>query len=465
MINRILIRIKVVQLLYSHLLIERRFSLESQPTPPTKEKRFAYNLYLDLLYLLVRIAEKSGGRNGSPLSENPFIKNLRSEEKIRSLTVKYQQEPFPFESVIDQLAEKVKDSNIAKNLKRKDSSNFSAEMVVWRDIYTTIVAPDPTLAALIARQPNYSMRAEERAKEMIEATFTSYFSSQSHSDDALKSLRQSLDKARELYFRLLMLIVDLTKLRESQLHDNMQKYLPTEADKYPDMRFCDNALAARLQELPEFTDYVEKHSLSWLAEDRPAMERLLKAVMASDYYKDYMAFPATDLATDCGLWRDLLRHVIFQNVDFLELLEDQSVFWNDDLEIIGTFVLKTIKRIEEGEKEQPILAMYKDEEDARFGKELFMAVVNNREQYRALIDEFVNKSHWDTERLAFMDVVITMTAIAEILEFPKIPTSVSVNEYIELAKSYSTPKSGAFVHGLLGAITGKLRQDGLLTKE
>ena len=173
MINRILIRIKVVQLLYSHLLIERRFSLESQPTPPTKEKRFAYNLYLDLLYLLVRIADKAAGRSGSPLSENPFIKNLRNEEKIRSLAIKYQQEPFPFESVVDQLAEKVKESNIAKNLKRKDSSDFSAERVVWRDIYTTIIAPDSTLAALIARLPNYSMRAEERAKEMIETTFTS----------------------------------------------------------------------------------------------------------------------------------------------------------------------------------------------------------------------------------------------------------------------------------------------------
>lgn len=464
MINRILIRIKVVQLLYSHLLIERRFSLESQPTPPTKEKRFAYNLYLDQLYLLVRIAEKAAGRSRSPLSENPFIKNLRNEEKIRSLAVKYQQEPFPYEAVVDQLAEKVKESAIVKNLKRKDSNGSGAERVVWRDIYTTIVAPDSTLTAMIARQPNYSMRAEDRAKELIDATFTSYFSAQSHSDDALKSLRQSLDKARELYFRLLMLIVDLTKLREMQIHDNMQKYLPTEADKYPDTRFCDNALALRLQELPEFTDYVEKHSLSWLSEDRPAMERLLKAVMASDIYQEYMAFPATDLTTDCNLWRDLLRHVILPNVDFLELLEDQSVFWNDDLEIIGTFVLKTIKRIEEGE-ESPILAMYKDEEDARFGKELFMAVIDNREQYRALIDEFVNKSHWDTDRLAFMDVVITMTAIAEILEFPKIPTSVSVNEYIELAKSYSTPKSGAFVHGLLGAITGKLRQDGLLTKE
>ena len=212
-------------------------------------------------------------------------------------------------------------------------------------------------------------------------------------------------------------------------------------------------------------DYVEDNKISWIAEDRQLLESLLTTIMNSEVYQDYMRFPATDFQTDCDFWRDIFKYVILNDENFLEALENKSVFWNDDLDIISTFVLKTLRRFEEGcPGNRPVLPMYKDEEDAQFGFKLFSDVVKNKDVYRRYIDDSIVGEKWDSERLAFMDVVVTMTALSEIINFPKIPLVVSINEYIELAKSYSTSKSGAFVNGLLSSITEKLREENKIHK-
>ena len=192
---------------------------------------------------------------------------------------------------------------------------------------------------------------------------------------------------------------------------------------------------------------------------------MLRTIKESDIYYDYMNFPATDYHTDCEFWRNVFRYIILNDPDFLEAIEDKSVFWNDDLEIIGTFLLKTIRRFDSENHENAVLPKFKDDEDERFGAELFSAAVRNRDKYREYVDRFVNSDSWDSERLAFMDVVILITCFAEILNFPKIPTAASINEYIEIAKAYSTPKSAAFINGILASAIDMLRQDGVLTKE
>lgn len=182
----------------------------------------------------------------------------------------------------------------------------------------------------------------------------------------------------------------------------------------------------------------------------------------------------TDARADGELWRELFKRVILENGYFLQALEDKSVFWNDDLDIISTFVLKSIRRLEEplgtefhkenGDKTGPIPEMYKDEEDRDFGPGLVRAVYRNKEVYRGYINDALDGGNWESERLAFMDVVILLAAIAEIMNYPKIPISVSVNEYIEIAKAYSTSRSGQFVNGLLGAIISRLQDERLLFK-
>ena len=464
MINRVLIRIKVIQLLYSYLLIEKHFMLESQPTPPTTEKRFAYALYLDLLVLMVKIAGNIEQRGGfRPLFATRFISSVNADDTIKALMTKYRVEPFPYQALVGPLSEKIKESAIYRNYVKKVRSDNDSE-TVWQEIFNIIISPDPDLGAVASTLPNFSLRAVDRVRNMMADTFENFYSSAGNLSDALKQLRISLSKARDLYFILLLLPVELTRLEDRLLDENRHKYITTEQDINPDMRFVDNQLSAHIDANPDVREFVEKTKFSWFNADSHTLHQLLKAIKESDIYADYMQFPATDLATDCEFWRNGFKHIIFDNADFLETLEDKSVFWNDDLEIIGTFLLKTLRRFEEGNPDNAVLPMYKDDEDARFGEELYSDVIKNKDIYRSMIDQALDHTVWERERLAFMDVVVVMTAIAEIIDFPKIPLTVSLNEYIEIAKSYSTPRSGQFVNGLLASVIDNLHAEGRLAK-
>jgi len=466
MINRVLIRIKVIQLLYSYLLIENHFMLESQPSAPTKEKRFAYSLYLDMLMLIVSLSERIEKRGGIyPLADTRFVKKILADDKIKSLKMKYRHEDFPLRNLVESLAEQIKESALYKNFLKDSGSEKGEDDQIWENILKLVVFPNPALNNSFSKRENFTIRGVERMKGMLEETFRNFYASRDNISDAITMLSHSMDKARELYFRLLLLPVELCRLRENQLEENRGKYIPTTEDLNPNMRFVENRLAAVIAENETFIDYCERNRLSWLPDNSLMLESLLKEIMNSDIYADYMEFPATDFHTDCEFWRNIFKHIIFHNEDFLDTLETESVFWNDDLDIIGTFVLKTFKRFEESDGScDPVLPMYKDQEDASFGRILFSDVVKNKDVYRRYIDDCIDSNHWDSDRLAFMDVIVTMTALSEIINFPKIPLVVSINEYIELAKSYSTSKSGSFVNGLLFTITNRLREEGKIMK-
>ena len=466
MINRVLIRIKVVQLLYSYLLIENHFMLESQPSAPTKEKRFAYSLYLDILWLIVRLSNAIVKRGGyKPLADTRFIKKILADEKIKSLQIKYEREPFQFAGLVDSLADQISESALYKRYMKDQGTDKGDDDQIWEKIMKLIVFPNPALNQAFTTRENYTLRGVERMQEMLKETFKKFYASRDNLDEALQTLKESMEKAEELYYRLLLLPVELVRMREDQLEDNRNKYLPTDEDLNPNLRFVENALVRDIAENPTFVEYCEKHQLSWIADDRVMMESLLKKILESETYEEYMSFPMTDMQTDCDLWRNVFKQIIFHDEDFLDTMETKSVFWNDDLDIIGTFVLKTIRRFENWDGvSDPILPPYKDDEDESFGRLLFSDVVRNKDVYRRYIDDCIDASHWDSERLAFMDVIVAMTALAEIINFPKIPLVVSFNEYIEIAKSYSTSKSGGFVNGLLYTITNRLIDEGIIHK-
>ena len=466
MINRILIRIKVIQVLYSFLLVEKSFSLEGRPSAPTKEKRYAYSLYLDLLLLMSRIAESIGRRGGDkPLEDTRFIRCIRNDDTIKSLRTKYSSEPFPFESAVEALVTKVKDSAIYRNfLKADDANGIVSKETVWQEIFNLLIIPDERVNALIEERENFTLKGVDRTRDMMTETFSNFMASHDGGADALEVLRKSLDKARELYFRLMYLPVELTDLEERNLDERRYKYLVTEKDINPDLSFVENSLVKRLRECEPLVSYIEKNKLYWVAKEPLMADKVLKAILDSDLYRDYMALPERTPHDDCEFWRNAMKRIVFNNEFFLDALEEESVFWNDDLDIIGTFVLKSFRRLEEGAGAEAVLDKFKDEEDARFGDELIKAVVRNKEVYRGYIDEAIDRSLWESERLAFMDMVVIETALAEILNFPKIPLSVSINEYIEIAKSYSTGKSGSFVNGILADIIRKLQKEKILLK-
>lgn len=474
MINRVLIRIKVVQMLYSHLILEKNFTLESQPAPPTKEKRFAYKLYMDMLVLMLRIANSVEQPSGAYLlRNNRFIKAISADDKIKSLLSQYSIEQFPLESAVKSLSSAVKSSSLFKQYIKEANSSRIEDIKLWQNIFNLFLMKDVSLVSSFEKYDNYSIRGVERMRELISDTFTNFATSQDHIADALKNLKDSLERAYDLYILLLMLPIQITEMQAEKLESGRTKFLPKEEDINPNMRFVENELVHLISSDEVYLHEAEKRKLNWLQNSELLLQNLLQKIIDSEYYKNYMELSKTDLHQDCELWRNLYKHVILCDSDFVEALEEMSLYWNDDIDIIGTFVLKTFKRFDEYNnnstdnlnRTEPLLPMYKDDEDARFASDLFCAAASGKEEYREYIDKFICDEHWDKDRMAFMDIVVVITAIAELLNFPKIPIRVTVNEYIEMAKSYSTPKSGAFINGILASIIGYLKTERKLLKE
>ena len=282
-------------------------------------------------------------------------------------------------------------------------------------------------------------------------------------EQAMNELQASFEKSYELYMYLLKLIIELTDLQDRALDDARNKYLPTEEDLNPNTRFVNNWLVKQLRENEIINEFFDDKLVSW--QDEIIFKRLtLDKILNSDAYKEYMAYEKTDNATGCEVWKQLLKQVILNDEDVAEKLETMSLFWSvEDLDTMGQFVIKTIRRFQEG-NDAPIMPMYKDEEDSEFGEKLFKTTVQIMDENNILIDSFIKSERWDKNRVALMDRIIMCVAVTELKSFPTIPTNVTLNEYIELAKEFSTPNSGQFVNGILNAVVKNLRERGIVTK-
>jgi N utilization substance protein B len=207
---------------------------------------------------------------------------------------------------------------------------------------------------------------------------------------------------------------------------------------------------------------MEVQKLRW--EDHiDSVRKLCDQIEESQIYQEYMALDETDYEIDRELWRKIYRTLIQDNADLDSVLEEKSLYWNDDKEIVDTFVLKTIKRFDPKNKSnQELLPEYQSQEDQEFAIKLFRSTILNADTYQRYMSE--TSKNWDFSRLAYMDIVIMQIAIAEIVNFPNIPISVTINEYVDLAKLYSTPKSGGYINGMLDAIAHYLVQTGKVMK-
>ena len=298
--------------------------------------------------------------------------------------------------------------------------------------------------------------------KIVQIVYAFYQNGGKNLDTAEKELFFSLSKAYDMYNYLLLLMVEITKQAQRKQSAAKSKLLPTAEELYPNTKFVDNRFIAQLEVNKQLLEFSETQKKTWENESE-FVKRLCETIMDSDIYKEYMASETSSYEEDRELWRKIYKRIIFNNDDLDQVLEDQSLYWNDDKEIVDTFVLKTIKRFEEqnGAK-QDLLPEFKDEEDQDFARRLFRRTILNADYYRHLISE--NTRNWDLDRVALMDIIIMQIALAEILSFPNIPVSVTLNEYVEIAKLYSTPKSGSFINGTLDGIVNLLKKDGKLTK-
>lgn len=297
--------------------------------------------------------------------------------------------------------------------------------------------------------------------KIVQLTYAYYQNGNRNIETAEKELLFSLSKAYHLYNYLLELIVAITQ-EERRRIDVAAAKANREGTEAPSQRFAFNKFAVQVEENKDLNAFAESQKLSW-NDDIDSVRKLCDQIESSTIYKEYMEGPEPDYDTDRELWRRIYRTLIQENPDLDAVLEDKSIYWNDDKEIVDTFVLKTIKRFDPKQgANQKLLPEYKDEEDLMFARKLFRATILNADTYQRYMSE--TSRNWDFSRLAYMDVVIMQIAIAEMLNFPNIPVNVTINEYVDLAKLYSTPRSGAYINGMLDAIARHLNAEGLMFK-
>jgi N utilization substance protein B len=297
--------------------------------------------------------------------------------------------------------------------------------------------------------------------KVVQLTYAYYQNGNKNIETAEKELLFSVSKAYDLYNYLLALSGAIT--RESRRYlEVAQSRAKREGTEMPSQKFAYNRFALQLEENKMLNEFLETKKLNW--DDEPEfLKKIYHLIIESQVYKEYMESEEDDYETDRELWRKLYRTLIQDNNDLDALLEEQSLYWNDDKEVVDTFVLKTIKRFEEKQhSKQELLPEYSNDEDKDYARKLFRATIMNADDYQRYMTEA--SRNWDFSRLAYMDIVIMQIAIAEMLTFPSIPISVTINEFVEIAKLYSTPRSGGYINGMLDAIARHLIESGRLLK-
>ena len=298
--------------------------------------------------------------------------------------------------------------------------------------------------------------------KVIQVIYAYYQNGGKNVEAAEKELFYSLSKAYDLYRYLLLLMVEVTRFADRRIDNRRHKLRPTAEDLNPNTRFIDNAFMAQLAANLQLEEFAGNQKRTW-DDEGDFVKNLFEKIETTEAYQEYMAKETLTYEDDRELWRKLYRVAIMQNDEIDDILEEQSLYWNDDKTIVDTFVLKTIKRFDpENGAEQELMPEFRDEEDKQYASRLLRSAINNAEAYRKLMEN--NAKNWDMERFAFMDILIMQVALAEIMCFPGIPVSVSLNEYVEIAKMYSTPKSGGFINGMLDSIVNQLKKDNKLNK-
>lgn len=299
--------------------------------------------------------------------------------------------------------------------------------------------------------------------KVVQLVYTNYKNSGKSLDDAMKELTFSLAKSYDLYRYLLLLIPEITDYACMLYESTCERIKNIGGKEMPNPRFVNNRFAGQLSENKELNAFAENSKNHKWTEAESEIRSLYKKIIESSIYNLYMNADVDDYAADREFWRKIYKKFICENESLETFMEEWSLYWNDDKFIVDTFVLKTIKRFDEKKgAEQLLLSAYEGDEDRSFAEKLFSSVLLHRSEYEDMIKN--STKNWDFDRLPIMDIVIMVTALAEIINFPSIQTNVSFNEYLNIAKVYSSPKSAPYINGILDHIVHELENENKLTK-
>ena len=275
-------------------------------------------------------------------------------------------------------------------------------------------------------------------------------------------LHFSIRKTYDLYHLLFAILGEISDFASERIESRKMKNLPTEDDLNPNLRFINNRLINLLRSDKSLSDYLKNNKLNW--SHYPDLIRgIYAAMIESELYNEYITSPTDDFQNDRRFCGDFFINILVNNDLMLNELEEQSIYWNDDLDFTISMVIKTIKKFKgPDDQNEYLMSLYKDEEDQQFTTKLFRKAIINNVENRKIIENYTK--NWDVDRVAIMDILIMQLALTELIEFPSIPVKVTLNEYIELAKYYSTNKSSTFINGVLDRITKDFREEGKIVK-
>ena len=276
-----------------------------------------------------------------------------------------------------------------------------------------------------------------------------------------KNLVLSINRAYDLYFHLLALVPEIAEYAAERIRIGENKKLPTYDDLHPNRKFVENKVVARLAEDEGLQTELKNRKLSW-SNHRDLIVALYNALIRQPFYQKYMLSEERSFRQDAQLVSDIYMTMLEEFEPLESALEEQSVLWNDDLGFLLTMVSRTVLSMREGHEAIKLMPQFKSEEDLDYAKSLLRNSIASYDRISLLLDNAMN--NWDIERVALMDKIILVAAIAEAENFPSIPVRVTMNEYIDIAKCYSTESSGGFINGILDKIIARLTDEGKIVK-
>ena len=286
------------------------------------------------------------------------------------------------------------------------------------------------------------------------------------SDDLMRYdrfLLKSIDSMLDLYFVLMSLMIEVHKQAESFIDKSQQKHLATKEDKNPNRKFLNNEVLLQLKTNETLVDIIKDRSLNFWELDNEYVDLIFKTLLNSDLYKDYMSTKTSTFKEDKDFVVDFFKEIIAPNDKLYDYLEDKNITWVDDVPVVNTALVKLLRKNKLNVSNQYFIpTLLKDDEDKDFALALLKKTILNLSLYS---EEIENKTqNWDKDRIANIDFVLLQMAICEFQKFPSIPVKVTINEYIEIAKEYSTPKSSIFINGVLDKIVKEYTEKRILNK-
>ena len=291
-----------------------------------------------------------------------------------------------------------------------------------------------------------------------------YMHLKSESDSLMaseKTLLASIDKTYDLYFQMLSLVVELAHYAEQRQQAAMQKKLPTYEDLNPNRKFVENSVIRLIADSDSVNDYLAARKLNW-SKYPELIKMLYNQLEETPYFKKYMSSQERSFREDLALITEFYTKELEECEMLEEALDEQSILWNDDLGFALVMVTRTLSNMRPSHKEVKVLPKFKSDEDLDYATSLFENAAVNFDEHLETIEQYTR--NWDVERIAYMDNIIMVIALAELISCPSIPVKVTLDEYIEIAKFYSTQSSSTFINGVLDKMVTSLTEAGKINK-